>query len=281
MAAGILAGVSAVASIAGGIFGASEASKANKRAESNYKGQKKAAKKQADKTNKYNKKVYNADLENYYNNREYEWETTLKNYQYNQSIQDYNYTKAVEQYAASVENTEKQLIYNSLAAKDAQESEQAALSEILSEDAFQQQNLLIESLQAEGRSALLQAGQSRAKAMQSQAAATGRDLSVMSASLRSARAQSERNMRDIALGKFIDDQNVMSAMMIRPDRLPDLPKPIQAPERIFVEPMKVNPAFISAPIKQSTFAPIVQGIGGAASTLMKADLGGAFNNSYP
>jgi hypothetical protein len=275
--AGVLAGVSAVASIAGGIFGASEASKSNKRAESNYKAQVKAAKKQADRTNEYNKKVYNADLENYYNNREYEWETTLKNYQYNQSIQDYNYKKAVEQYAASVENTEKQLIYNSLAAKDAQESEQAALSEILSEDAFQQQGLLIESLQAEGRSALLQAGQSRTKAMQSQAAATGRDLSVMAASVKSARAQSARNMRDIALGKFIDDQNAMSAMMIRPDRLPDLPKPVQAPERIFVKPMKVDPAFISAPIKQSTFAPIVQGIGGAASTLMKADLGGAFD----
>ncbi len=279
--AGVLAGISAVASIAGGIIGSNQAAEANRTSERNYRAQQKAAQRQADKTNEYNKKVYNADLENYYNNREYEWETTLKNYQYNQSIQDYNYTRAIEQYAGSVENAEKQLIYNSLAAQEAQASEQAALSEILSEDAFQQQGLLIESLQAEGRSALLQAGQSRAKAMQSQAAATGRDLSVMAASVKSARAQSARNMRDIALGKFIDDQNVMAAMMIRPERLPDLPEPVQAPERIFVEPMEVDPAFIAAPIKQSTFAPIVQGIGSAAGTIMKADLGGAFNNTYP
>ncbi len=262
----VLAGIGAVTGIASGIIGSNQASRANAQAQSNYKNQKKAAERQAAKTNKYNKKVYQADLKNYYNNREYEWETTLKNYQYNQSIQDYNYTKALEQYASSVDNTEKQLIYNSLSAQEAEASEQAALSEILSEDAFQQQGLLIEQMQAEGRSALLQAGQSRAKAMQSQAAATGRDLSVMSASVRSARAQSERNMRDIALGKFIDDQNVMAAMMIRPERLPDLPEPVQAPERIFVEPMEVDPAFIPEPMKQSTFAPIVQGIGSGIST---------------
>jgi hypothetical protein len=75
-------------------------------------------------------------------------------------------------------------------------------------------------------------------------------------------------MRDIALGKFIDDQNVMAAMMIRPDRLPDMPAPIQAPERIFVEPIEASEAFVPAPLQQSTFAPIVQGIGGAGNALM-------------
>ena len=67
-------------------------------------------------------------------------------------------------------------------------------------------------------------------------------------------------MRDIALGKFIDDQNVMAAMMIRPEP-PDMPAPIQAPERIFVEPIKASEAFIPAPLQQSTFAPLVQGVG--------------------
>ena len=279
--AGVLAGIGAVASIAGGIMGASATSSANRRAEANYQGQKKAAKKVADRTNEYNREVFATDLQNYYNNREYEWETTLKNYKYNQSIQDYNYTAAMAQYAASVENTEQQLVYNSLAAQEAQESEQAALNEILAEDAFQREGLLIEQMKTEGRSALLQAGRSKAKAMQSNVAAAGRDLAVMSASVEAARAQSGRNMRDIALGKFIDDQNVMSAMMIKPQRLPDLPEPVQAPERIFIEPMKVDPAFISAPIKQNPYVPLVQGIGSAAGGLMQADLGGAFGNKYP
>ena len=258
--------------VASGFLGMSATNKANKQNESNYRKQQKAANKVAKRTNEYNRAVFATDLQNYYNNREYEWETTLKNYQYNQSVQDFQYTAAMAQYAASVENTEQQLVYNSLAAQEAQESEQAALNEILTEDAFQREGLLIEQMKTEGRSALLQAGRSKAKAMQSNVAAAGRDLAVMSASVEAARAQSGRNMRDIALGKFIDDQNVMSAMMIKPQRMPDLPEPVQAPERIFIEPMKVDPAFISAPIKQNPYVPLVQGIGSGLQTLAQPGL---------
>ena len=154
-----------------------------------------------------------------------------------------------------------------MAAMEARESEQASLNEILTEDAFQRESLLVEQLQKQGQAALMQAGKSRAKAIQSANAQVGRDRAVMRASLDSARLQSERNMRDIALGRFIDDQNVMSSMMIRPERLPDLPAPIQAPERIFVEPMEVDPMYIAPPVKQSTFAPLVQGIGQAAGSV--------------
>ena len=267
-----LAGVSFATNVVGGIMGMSATNKANKQNQANYRGQQKAAKKVADRTNEYNKAVFATDLQNYYNNREYEWETTLRNYQYNQSVQDFQYTAAMAQYAASVENTEQQLVYNSLAAQEAQESEQAALNEILTEDAFQREGLLIEQMKTEGRSALLQAGRSKAKAMQSNVAAAGRDLAVMSASVEAARAQSGRNMRDIALGKFIDDQNVMSAMMIKPQRMPDYPEPIQAPERIFIEPMKVDPAFISAPIKQNPYVPLVQSVGGGLQTFAQPGL---------
>ena len=269
MALQALAGISAGASILGGIFGSRSAAKQNRAAKKAYEEQKKAAKKQADKTNKYNAKVFAADKENYFNNREYEWETSLKNWQYNQDIQDYQYLQSAKQYLGSIENAEKQLVYNSMAAMDAQESEQASLNEILAEDAFKQEGLLIESLQNQGRASMVQAGNSRAKSMQSAAAQTGRDRAVMAASLDSARAQSARNMRDITMQKFQDDQNVMSSLMIRPDRLPSLPKPIQSPERIFVEPMEVDPMYIAPPIKQNTFAPLVQGIGSAASSVAK------------
>ena len=268
----IFAGVSAVASIAGGISASNQAKKNNRRAEQNAADQRAAAKEQADKTNEYNRKVFAADKANYYSNRAYEWETSLRNYKYNQAIQDYQYQQTVAQYQSSVENTQQQLVYNSMAAMEARESEQASLNEILTEDAFQRESLLVEQLQKQGQAALMQAGKSRAKAIQSANAQVGRDRAVMRASLDSARMQSERNMRDIALGKFIDDQNVMSSMMIRPERLPDLPAPIQAPERIFVASIEATEAFVPAPLQQSTFAPIVQGIASAGSVLSNPDL---------
>lgn len=275
--AGIMAGIGAVSSIVGGISASNQAKKNNQRAEQNANEQRAAAKEQADKTNEYNKKVFAADKANYYSNRAYEWETSLRNYKYNQGIQDYQYAQTARQYQSSVENTQQQLVYNSMAAMEARESEQASLNEILTEDAFQRESLLVEQLQKQGQAALMQAGKSRAKAIQSANAQVGRDRAVMRASLDSARLQSERNMRDIALGKFIDDQNVMSSMMIRPERLPDLPAPIQAPERIFVAPIEATEAFVPAPLQQSTFAPIVQGIGSAAGGLAQASAAGAFD----
>lgn len=268
----IFAGVSAVASIAGGISASNQAKKNNKRAEQNANEQRAAAKEQADKTNEYNKNVFAADKANYYSNRAYEWETSLRNYKYNQGIQDYNFLQTAKQYQSSVENTQQQLTYNSMAALEARESEQASLNEILNEDAFQRESLLVEQLKNQGQAALMQAGNSRAKAIQSANAQVGRDRAVMKASLQSARLQSERNMRDISIGRFIDDQNVMSAMMIKPDRMADLPAPIQAPERIFVAPIEASEAFIPAPLQQSTFAPIVQGIASAGSVLSNPKL---------
>jgi hypothetical protein len=279
--AGVFAGISAVASIVGGIGASSQAAKNNRTAAKNAADQRAAAQEQAQKTNTYNKKVFAADKANYYSNRAYEWETTLRNYKYNQEIQEYNYQQAASQYLASVENTQNQLAYNSMAAMQARESEQASMNDILNEDAFQRESLLVEQLKNEGQAALMQGGKSKAKAMQSAMAQSGRDRAVMDASLKSARLQSDRNMRDIALGKFIDDQNVRAAMMVRPDRLPSMPAPVQAPERIFVAPIEATAAFIPAPLQQSTFAPLVQGIGSAAGTLMQADLRGAFGNTYP
>ena len=273
---GVFAAVSAVASIAGGISASKQAAKNNRTAAKNAAEQRAAAKEQAQKTNAYNKEVFAADKANYYSNRAYEWETALRNYKYNQEIQEYNYQQAAARYLASVENTQNQLAYNSMAAMQARESEQASLNDILNEDAFQRESLLVEQLKNEGQAALMQAGKSRAKAMQSAVAQSGRDRAVMAASLRSAQLQSERNMRDIALGKFIDDQNVRAAMMVKPERLPSMPAPIQAPERIFVAPIEATEAFIPAPLQQSTFAPLVQGIGSAGSALTAGYQAGGF-----
>ena len=264
---GIIAGVAGIAS---GIIGSQQASQQNSQAQSNYDAQKRAAEEAARNTNEYNKKVFAADKANYYAQREYEWDTAVKQWQYNSEIQDYQYLQTSRQYLSSVENTQQQLTYNSVAAREAQEQEQASLAEILNSAAFQQEGMLIESMQKEGRAALLQAGGSRVKAIQSTVAEQGRNAAILSASLLSAGMQSQRNMRDIEMGRYADDLKARNAMMIEPERLPDIPEPIKPPERIFVEPMKATAAFIPAPIQQSTFAPIISGISGAAQSAMGA-----------
>jgi hypothetical protein len=265
---GVIAGV---AGLVGGIAASQQASQQNAQAQSNYEEQKKAAEKQARLTNEYNARVFEADKENYRRQREYEWQTAVKSWQYNSEIQDYQYAQTAKQYLSSVENTQQQLTYNSVAAREAQEQEQASLAEILNSAAFQQEGMLIESLQNEGRAALLQAGGSRAKALQSTIAEQGRNAAILSASLLSAGQQSQRNMRDIEMGRYADDLKARNAMMIKPERLPDIPQPIKPPERVFVEPMEATAAYISAPIKQSTFAPIISGISSAAGSFAQVN----------
>jgi len=260
---GIIAGV---AGLVGGIAAFQQASQQNTQAQDNYEAQKRASEEAARNTNEYNARVFAADKENYRRQRDYEWTTAVKQWQYNSEIQDYSYLQTARQYLSSVENTQQQLTYNSVAAREAQEQEQASLAEILNSAAFQQEGMLIESLQNEGRAALLQAGGSRAKALQSTVAEQGRNAAILSASLLSAGQQSQRNMRDIEMGRYADDLKARNAMMIKPERLPDIPQPIKPPERVFVEPMKATAGFVPAPIQQSTFAPIVQGISSAAGS---------------
>lgn len=268
--------IGAAASIAGGIFGASSASSSNKKAKKAQKKQEKAAQLAADIANKYNAKAFKIEKQNYYNNRAYQRETQLANWRYNQTIQDYEYRAVVERYAKSVENTENQLAYNSIAAIDAYAAEQASLNELMTEDAFNRQGMLVDRLQQEGVAALGQAGNSRNKAIQSRLAAAGRDSTIMDASLTSSVEQSERNMRQIAMQKYGADLAAKAEMMIRPQDLPDIPMPTQAPERIFIEPMKVTPAYIPPAIQQSTVAPIFSGISSGVSALAGVDWGRIF-----
>ena len=275
---GVFAGISAAASVASGIAGSAQASSQNAQARSNYEAQKRASEEAARNTNEYNQRVFEADKENYRRQREYEWQTAIKQWQYNSEIQDYQYAQTAKQYLSSVENTQQQLTYNSVAAREAQEQEQASLAEILNSDAFQREGLIIERLQNEGRAALLQAGGSRTKAIQSTVAEQGRNAAILTASLVSAGQQSERNMRDIEMGRYADDLKARNAMMIEPERLPDIPQPIKPPERVFVEPMKATAGYIPAPLQQSIFAPMLQGVAGATGTLTKAGVGGAFGS---
>lgn len=263
--------VSGIASIAGGGVGAAQASAQNRRAQANYEAQQAAAESQAMLTNQYNRLQYEAEKLNYQQQREYEWQTAVQQWQYQTEIQDFEYLQTAKQYLGSIENTQQQLTYNSIAAREAKEQEQASLTEIMNSDAFQREGMIIEQLQNEGRAALLQAGGSRVKAIQSTVAEQGRNAAILTANLVSAGQQSQRNMRDIEMGRYAADLSARNAMMIEPERLPDIPKPIKPPERLFVEPMQVMPGFTPRPAQQNIFAPIISGVAAAGGTIAGVD----------
>ena len=144
----IMAGVSAVSSIVGGISGSQQASQNNKDAKKAYKEQKKANKEQAKITTKYNKEVFEADKKDYYAQREFQWETAQREWQYNNSILDYRFLQDVRMYGKSVDTYKSTLAFNSLAAQQAYESVQAQLAELEDQQAFGKQNMLVERLQA-------------------------------------------------------------------------------------------------------------------------------------
>lgn len=258
-------------SIFGAISGANQAAQQNAAARRSEAEQKAAAQEAADATNKYNAEAFAAEKQNYFNNKAFKHETAVKNWKYQQSIRDFEYSALVNRYAKSVQNTEDQLIFNSIAAVDAYEAEQASLNEITTEDIFNRQGNLVDRLEQEGEAALGQAGVSRNKRIQSRLASIGRNSAIADASLASSVEQSQRNMRQIAMDKYGADLQAKASMMIRPQALPAIPEPIQGPDAIFVEPMKATPTYIPAARQVSTTAPLVSGFGSAASSLSNVD----------
>ena len=263
--------IGAGASIFSGILGSKSASDQNAQAQANYEAQQRAAKAAADAQNEYNKQAFEVEKQNYENFRRYEWETAVKNWQYNSEVQDFQYLQTVKQFGKSVENTQDQLTYNNIAAMQASEAEQASLQEIMNETAFTMQGALVDQLQAEGRAALGQAGNSRNKAIQSTIASMGRDAAVMDASLSSSVEQMRRNMRDISMRRYGADMQAKASMMIAPERLPDIQMPTQAPARIFIEPMKVMPGAVQAPVQQSVMAPLMSSVAQAGMAVASAN----------
>ena len=267
----IFAGISAAAGIAQGIFGASEASKQNARARAAEKKQNKLLKEQAKLQNQYNKKKFEVEKENYRKQAEYNFETALQSWQYQTTIRALEEKVDAQKYLMNVENSQKQLTFNDVAAQQAQSREQLAMNDAMSEYRFQAQDQLVSQLQAEGRARLGQAGKSLGKRVGSEQANIGRALAVMTASLTGEINASNLRMFDVSMGKYSADARVEAARMLRPERLPDIPAPTKPPEPTWLEPMKILPGMAAPAQTQSVFAPLVSGIGAAAAGLSKID----------
>ena len=140
--AGVFAGVSAVASIAGGIMGSSEASKQNAAAKKAHKEQKKFAEKTAKLQNEHNDKLDAADKANYYAMREFDYKTALSQWERNSELQDFEYLQQLKLFQKSQEIGNAQLGLNAQAAVQGIEAEIATIQEFFIQQQFEHENSL-------------------------------------------------------------------------------------------------------------------------------------------
>ncbi len=113
----------------------------------------KAAKKQTNATNRYNRNVYKTDKKNEEVFREYAYDTAITNWEYGKQIQDYQYAQSLAAYEKSASIYESQLGYNEQAVSLAIGDNEAALQDLALQQAFQREAMhsdLMNEMQTEG-----------------------------------------------------------------------------------------------------------------------------------
>ena len=252
-------------------LGIGQARSANAAARRTERKQQKLLNKSAKLQNKYNEKSFEAMVDNYRAMAEYNFDTAVENWQYNTAIRAIQERTDARKYMMSVKNTNKQLTYNAIAEQQGLTRSQLAINDARTEYAFNTQDVGIAQLVEQGRAVLGQAGRGMQKRTQSSAAAAGRNLAVLNASLTGEINEAHLSMFDIRAGRYAADARVEAARMLRPERLPPIPAPTKPPEPIFVEPMKVLPG-MAAPAQQQNIAQLaIQGIGSAVNTAASID----------
>ena len=191
--------------------------------------------------------------------------TNLQDWQYNLKIQDFEYASQMKQYAKSENIYGQQLTFNQMAQAAANEAEYRKLEDAMKEMAFQNQDIVIKALQSEGVSAVKgQQGRSAEKMEQAEFAALGRNQAILAESLLSAKADTGAALRKIASDKFGADLAAEASRMLRPDRLPQPPKPLTTPRATYLKPRKPKAFdFGPKPVKGAKASPAAAWMGAA------------------
>jgi len=95
---------------------------------------------------------------------------------------------------------------------------------------------------------------------------------IMSANMKSFIDQTGRNIDELIQQKKYADINTQASMMLEPEHSGYDPKPEPPPKQKFIEPMKAVPGFVPAPAQQNVWAPLISGIGNAASGMANPKL---------
>ena len=140
---GTMFGISTALGIGQGLFGASEAQKANDAAKRAAEKALALAKENTKISNKYQKELFKAEREDYYAQRDYQYQIAVQNWEYGKQIQDFEYQQAMRQYAKSVGIYEQQLNFNDLAADISYANESAALAGLFTQQAFAREDQIM------------------------------------------------------------------------------------------------------------------------------------------
>jgi hypothetical protein len=111
----------------------------NKEARASEREARKAGKKAARSEFRYNKDLHDAEVSNYYEEREYAYDTAITNWEYGKQIQDYQYAQSLASYEQSQHIYGSQLGLNQHAAALAINDQQAAIQDLAISQAFQRE----------------------------------------------------------------------------------------------------------------------------------------------
>lgn len=206
---------------------------------------------------------------------------SLDEYKYNLAIRDYEFQNQMKQYRESENIYNKQMSFNKMAAESAVAAENRRLRETVMSTAFENQDLVMELLQAEGMTAARGvAGKSTERQLNASMAAFGRNQAVMAESLVSAAFQTDQNMRNIDRELYGANIAAEANRMIMPTIRPDIPIPYKTPRAILMDPLM--PKKGPEPIKGVNTSPQSNGLSLAGGIMGSLAAGvNAYNSAAP
>ena len=202
-----------------------------------------------------------------------------RRYNYDMMIRNREQESLNAQFVRSNEIFNEQINLNEQSARNAARNELTALMETRQKLAFDNQELIIESLRNRGAArARGVTGRSAEKVAQSYMAELGRQQAILAETATSAARSTKSAMREIAQDKFSADLAAYAQKMLEPGTLPEPIKPIATPVAEFIYPRELQEFdFGPTPIKGAIQDPgaafagsLAASVGGIASSAMSA-----------
>lgn len=268
-------GIAGIGSILGGLGGQAEADAQNAAIEAQYKQNLQAWRygtRRIKADYRHSNKQWKLNQKNEETLAAFKDATNLQDWDFKLKIQAAEYASQMKQFAKSEQIYGQQLTFNQMAQAAANEAEYRKLEDAMKEMAFQNQDIVIKALQSEGVTAVKgQVGRSADKAEQAEFAALGRNQAILAESLLSAKADAGAAIRKIANDKFGADLAAEANRMLRPDRLPEPPKPLTTPRAEYLAPRKPKKFdFGPKPIKGAMASSAGAWMGAASSFVSSA-----------
>ena len=210
---------------------------------------------------------------------EYKDKTNLQNYNYQLEIRNRQQDLNDRMYQKSENIYKDQLKINALEETEALRNQYQLIDEINTEDRYEQQDVMLDTMIAEGQiRSLGQTGRSADKRASVEALQAGTKLTLLDLSFKNGTAASQSAMRGIRTARTVADLNAEAARMLDPGTLPTPPPPIATPVAEYIFPRAFEAFdFGPKPIKGAMASPsnaaamawgsTISGIAGFASEI--------------